>query len=383
MKVGTPGFQGERLRQARIAIGLSQASLALMLGGKTAQMVSVFESGENTPSPETFNRIVSVTRQPAHFYLTRVPEDLTSDAAHFRSLRSLDELARARAEVHLLWLAEYVRYVKTHVELPPLDLPDFSDIPRDPLQITREHIRQAAQRLRAHWHLGSAPLPDLINLLEASGFIVAVQPFDSPKWDAVSFWDEQGSTPIILLNSDKPSHFRMRFNLAHELFHLLFHRYCDSSLKRSKDIYRFLEEQAHYFAGELGLPYGTFEKDLYDTSLDAMRVVKMKWRFSIGSMIHRLNDLGLTNDREDTNLWKNYSRRKWRASEPLDKEIEPEHPTVLNRAVSAMVEHSAQSVEEIRINGIFSESTQDMFINMGEDFWRPPTPQLKVHKMFG
>lgn len=383
MKIGTPGFQGERLRQARIATGLTQASLALLLGGKSAQMVSAFESGESTPAPDTFNRILSVTRQPAHFFLTQVPHGLQLSSSHFRSLRSLDEVARARAEMHLLWLAEYVRYVKQHVELPEVNLPDFSDMPTDPVHLSHEDIRIAAQQLRKHWSLGNGPLPDLMNLLEANGFVIAVQPFDSPKWDALSFWDEESQTPIILLNSDKPSYFRLRFNVLHELFHLLFHRHVSTELKNLKEYTRMLEVQAHLFAGEMGTPHGAFEHDLYATNLDALRVVKPKWGFSIGSMIHRLHDLGLTNEKEDRALWTNYSRRKWRTSEPWDDEYVLEEPVVLKQAVEAMVEHQAQSIEEVRVNGLLSEETQGNLTGLSEEFWRHPAPEVKVYKLFG
>ena len=385
MKVGTPGFQGERLRQARVAIGLTQASLALLIGVKSTQVISGFESGEATPAPEVFNRIVAVTRQPVHFFLTPVPLDLRPSPIIFRSMRSLDEVAKASAEMHLLWLAEYVRYVKEYVELPSLNIPNFSDIPEDPLLITDEHIREAAKRLREFWDLGTAPLPDIVNLLEANGFIILLQEFDSPKWDAVSFWDEETRTPIIILNKDKPSYFRLRFNLLHELFHLLFHRKVDEELCKAKNYASYIERQAHLFAGEMGLPKAAFLKDVYATNLDALRVIKLKWGFSIGAMIHRLSDLGVLNERESTNLWKNYGRRKWRTEEPwdMDKRYPPEKPTILHNSIGAIFEHKAQSLEDIRANGLFSEDIQELCTEMGEEFWRSPTPDLKVYKLFG
>lgn len=383
MKLGTPGFVGERLRQARVALGLTQASLAMLIGEKTAQSVSHFESGGATPSPETFSRLLTVTRQPPHFFLTPVPEGLHVDTAYFRSMRSLDELARAKAEQHALWLAEYVRYVSEYVEFPSLNLPDFSDFPADPMQLTNDHIRTVAKRLRQHWKLGEGPLPDLVNLLESNGIVVSIQKFDSPKWDAVSFWDGATNTPIILLNSDKPSVFRLRFNLLHELFHLLFHRNVAADLKRHKDYEKKLEAQANRFAGEMAFPLGVFEDDLYAMNLDAMRVIKRKWNFSIAAMIHRIEDLGLVEEREAKNLWVNYTRRKWRGEEPWDKETNLEEPVVLKKAIETMVEHEAQSVNEVRVNGVFSEETQSLITGLGEEFWMDTSPQVKILKMFG
>lgn len=383
MKSGTPGFVGERLRQARVALGLTQASLAMLIGEKTAQSVSHFEAGTATPSPDTFSRLLTVTRQPAHFFLSPVPEGLHVDTAHFRSMRSLDEVARAKAEQHAIWLAEYVRYISTYIDFPELNLPDFSDLPDDPMLLTNGHIRQIAQRLRRHWKLGEGPLPDLVNLLEANGFIVSMQKFDSPKWDAVSFWDDATNAPIILLNSDKPSAFRYRFNVLHELFHLLFHRKVPTELKRQKDYEKKLEDQANTFTAEMAFPYGVFENDLYAVNLDAMRVIKRKWNFSIASMLQRVIGLGLVDDREARNLWVNYTRRKWRANEPWDEETPPEEPVVLRKAIEAMVEHEAQTLNELRVNGVLSEETQSLIAGLPEDFWRGAEPQVKILKMFG
>lgn len=383
MKLGTPGFQGARLRQARIALGLTQASLALMLGYKDAQVIGEFEAGKSTPQPDIFQRMSTITGQPAQFFLRPLPPNQKRSPVLFRSMRSLDEVAKARAEVMLLWLAEYARYLQGFVELPSLDLPTFSDIPKNPLQITDEHIRDAAGRLRKHWKLGRAPLPNLINLLESVGFVIHVASFDSHKWDAVSYWDADTRTPFILLNSDKPSYFRLRFNLLHELFHLLFHQDIDPELRESPAYQRMLEQQAHYFAGEMGLPYDAFPADLYAMNLDALRVTKLKWGMSIGAMIHRLHDLTLTNEREDRNLWANYARRKWRTEEPLDDAKGAEHPTVIHRIVKLLIEHQVLTTEDLRHGGLFSEAVQEQFARMGEEFWRPITPELKIHKMFG
>lgn len=382
MKLGTPGFVGERLRQARVSLGLTQASLAMLIGEKTAQAVSHFESGSATPSPETFNRLLAITRQPAHFFLTSIPAGLHVDTTHFRSMRSLDELARAKAEQHAMWLAEYVRYVSEYIEFPELNLPDFSDLPKDPMYLTKAHIRIIAARLRQHWKLGEGPLPDLANLLESNGFIVSMQKFESPKWDAVSFWDESTNAPIILLNTDKPSYFRVRFNLLHELFHLLFHREVPVEAKKNKDYAKKLEDQANAFVGDMAFPFGVFENDLYGMNLDALRVIKRKWNFSIAAMIHRIEDLGLVEENEARNLWVNYSRRKWRAEEPWDDEVPLEEPIVLRRAVEAMVEHEAQTLNELRVNGVFSESTQSLLTGLPDDFWRTQEPQVN-YKLFG
>ena len=67
----------------------------------------------------------------------------------------------------------------------------------------------------------------------------------------------------------------------------------------------------------------------------------------------------------------------------MDKRYPPEKPTILHNSIGAIFEHKAQSLEDIRANGLFSEDIQELFTEMGEEFWRSPTPDLKVYKLFG
>ena len=381
MKLGTPGFQGKRLRQARISLGLTQESLALMLGYQDAQSVSALEVGGDTPSPEIMQRILTITRQPMHFFTAPLDSDLENQTVLFRSMRSLDEISRARAEVSLMWLAEYVRFLEKYVDFPEINLPDFSDIPKDIFEISDGDIRSIATRLRDFWGLGKAPLPNLINLLESNGFIIHLNSYDSHNWDAISYWDKITGNPLILVNTDKESYFRVRFTILHELFHLLFHQNLDMTLKKTKAYQKELERQANLFAGEMALPFDAFPKDLFAHSLDALRVIKSKWRVSIASMIYRMDDLGIIKTEETKRMWANY-RRRWRDGEPLEG-VDLEEPTIINSTINLLDEGKVLNAESLLLESIFSQEIQEEFSKMGDEFWQMSRPQLKIHKLFG
>ena len=77
--------------------------------------------------------------------------------------------------------------------------------------------------------------------VENSGVIILNLPRDIPKIDAFSTWaklDEE--RPIIALLAGRPMD-RIRFNIAHELGHLVLHRSLRSSLK-------LVENEANEFA---------------------------------------------------------------------------------------------------------------------------------------
>jgi transcriptional regulator with XRE-family HTH domain len=68
MRPGSPGFVGQRLREAREARELTAVALADLIG-VTRQAVSQYENGLQTPAPEVMRRITEVVRLPYHFFL--------------------------------------------------------------------------------------------------------------------------------------------------------------------------------------------------------------------------------------------------------------------------------------------------------------------------
>jgi transcriptional regulator with XRE-family HTH domain len=59
MTLGTPGFVGARLREAREAQGLSQADLARLID-TSRQAISLYEKGEITPAPSMTRLLADV-----------------------------------------------------------------------------------------------------------------------------------------------------------------------------------------------------------------------------------------------------------------------------------------------------------------------------------
>jgi hypothetical protein len=72
----------------------------------------------------------------------------------------------------------------------------------------------------ATWQLGNGPIDDITVLIENSGVIVATVDGVDEKVDAFSMSRKR---PVIIRNSSKESPCRYRFDLAHELGHLLMH----------------------------------------------------------------------------------------------------------------------------------------------------------------
>jgi len=104
MRVGTSGFIGQRLREAREARGLSGVDLADMLG-VTPQLIYAYQSGEATPSPQVMELISERLGFPLSFF-TR-PALINDKAGIFwRANSSATRVAQRRAEARITWLKE-------------------------------------------------------------------------------------------------------------------------------------------------------------------------------------------------------------------------------------------------------------------------------------
>jgi Zn-dependent peptidase ImmA (M78 family) len=140
---------------------------------------------------------------------------------------------------------------------------------------------------------------------------------------------------------------RWRFDLAHELGHILLHAHVtERELARPQD-FKLIESQAHRFAAAFLLPLESFAEDFFAASLDALRAIKNKWKVSIGMMIRRARQAELISEETERRLWIGYGRRKWRTREPLDDILEPEYPRIIGRALQLLLSSGGQSAEDV------------------------------------
>lgn len=328
MKLGTPGFVGARLREAREARGLSGPTLADLLG-VTRQAISQFENGEKSPAQDTLRRMTEVLNLPQPFFLRPVVED-TAGTVFFRSRVSATKVARVKARRRRVWLEHVAAFAAQHIELPPVNFPRF-DFPSDPAKITDTDIEQAATETRRFWGLGDGPISDVALLLENNGAIIAREPFDEAKLDAYSAWARD--TPYVIMSEDKQSAARSRLDLAHELGHLILHRNVDDvRLEVRRADFKLTENQAYLFAGMFLMPRSTFASDVILPTLDAFLALKPKWKVSVAAMLMHATHLDLMSPEQSERLWIAHSRRKWKIHEPYDDDIPVERPRLLRLA---------------------------------------------------
>ena len=334
MTVGTPGFTGSRLREAREIEGLSILSLAGLIG-KTRQAISQYEIGAVSPQPDVMRRITHVLNMPPDFF-TLPPREPASEPLFFRSLSAATATARTRASHLFRWVRDIANDLNTYVKFPPVNIPDIQ-VPSDPSSLRDDDIEGIATSVRRFWGLRDGPISNLTRLLEHNGVIVTHLDVGSDSLDSFSAWAHiQELRPIVVINTDKASAVRMRFDAAHELAHLILHRHVANVQLGHTPNHKLIEEQAYRFAGAFLMPDATFSEDIFIPTLGSLQAIKPKWLVSVAAMLHRAETLELLQTEQARSLWINYSKQKWRRGEPLDDTLLFEEPHLLRRAFEVL-----------------------------------------------
>lgn len=346
---GTPGFSGARLREARIARGLSAASLA-EIAGVTRQLISQYEHGQTAPTPDTLYLLAARLNLPPDFFVqeARIPRE---QPIFFRALAAATKGERDKAESRLDWLDDLVTYLGRFVDFPVVELPRVEDVGRP---WSDAMIEDAAQAVRQAWNLGDGPIPSVVGLLERHGVVVTRGIVETEALDAFSVRLVRDERPAVFLGADKDSASRSRFDAAHELGHHILHRNVSPRRLANPVERKSIEREAHRFASALLLPAREFARDLRAPTLAGMQLVKGRWLVSIGAMIQRCSDLEILRQDEAARLWMARARRGWARHEPLDDEIPFEQPAMLRQAVEIVVGEDVraprQLLDELRLS---------------------------------
>lgn len=345
MSVGSPGFNGNRLREAREARGFTGVDLARQVGVSRG-LVSQYEKGDASPSPDKLYLLSSLLGMPVDFFLLPDRQDEASQV-YYRSLAAATKASRNRAKAHLRWLGDIVHYLEEYVAFPALDVPDYSSQKRTDIRtaIPSLEIEAAADETRGVWQLSDGPISNVAWLLENKGMIVTRGILETESIDAFSTWIR--GRPCVFLGADKDSAARSRFDAAHELGHAVLHRNVEPSQLADGLGHKIIESEASRFASAFLMPSSSFPMDLPAPTLQAMQNAKPRWVVSIGAMVYRLAQLEVLTDEEAKLLWLARSRRGWHRQEPLDDTIPIEQPRALHNALSLIVARGVKSKDQV------------------------------------
>lgn len=361
---GIQGFEAGRLGQILAARRLSQAQLAALVGVSPAT-ISKWRSGSQAPERDTLERLASVVNVTPEWF-TRAPSMKVS-LPLFRSNASAHVAARAMLEARVEWAQDVALALAEFVDYPALNLPTRSFT--DPDQITADEIELAASECRDLWRIGRTAVPDLALAIEGAGVVLVREETGVSQIEGLSAWSEELGRPLVLLSADKDNGYRSRFDLAHELGHLILHRHIPRPTERER--HKQLEQQAHRFAGAFLLPAETFADEIRTpVTLDDLLLLKRRWGVSVAAMVMRLRALKIVDDEGAQLLFKRRSARWGVKSEPGDGDRAPERARLLRRTIDLLVEENVMPLDSIPRHIGLAAYDIEMLAGLPEGYFR-------------
>lgn len=347
-------FNGKQLTFARKARGLTMKALAEQ-ANISRQMISSYESEKTIPTGKNILKLAQVLDFPSSFF-SREVEALTSDGMFFRSQSAATKRARDMQKMDLTFSNSIYNLLKKYVEFPVVNLPQlYVD---DYKELTSEIIKDKATELREIWGIdNNSPIPNLIRIMEANGFIVTKSNMENPKIDAVSKWVLD--RPFVIFTDNGESAVRRRFNAAHEIGHIILHSEIESIYDLNATELKKIEKQANEFASYFLLPDDAFLDSLVTINLEGFIQLKKYWLVSIGAMVMKTYNLGILNDNQYTYIQKKMSKNRWKKVEPLDNELNVEQPSVFLEVYKMLVE-----------SGLFNNISLNTKIGLPQDYLR-------------
>lgn len=354
-----------RLSEARLAARLTQTDLAARVG-VSRQAISSYELGDKHPDPTVLHRISEELCQPVSLFTKSEHLTFGRRSANFFRKKGVDTKRRNQAcEVYSTWFASSVYAFEHIANFPKVDLPSFEPEDSDADGYSHEEIELHAEEVRRHFGLGLGPISNVIRLLETKGVSICRLEIPKENIEAFSYWS--GERPFIFLASDKKSAVRRRFDVAHELAHLCLHRWVGEEELDDPKRLKKIESEADHFAGAFLLPRKSFPNEIYTPRVEALIDLKSRWKVAIQAIIYRCKDLGLFDERQIVNMYKQISYKKWRTVEPLDSgphAIPFEEPLLLRRVAELVFASGRYSVDELKADLALSDNTLEQFFGL-------------------
>lgn len=314
----TESFNPSRLSLARMRRGLTVAALARSMG-VTPRTITRWESGDSQPSDDAVAELSHHLTFPTSFFTAPDVVDLPLASVSFRALSKTSAGMRNSA-VSAGRIAVLISdWIDRHFRLPGPNVPTLSGYEPE----------LAAAALRERWGLGARPIGNMVHLLEANGVRVFSLSTELAAVDAFSFHSK--GRPFALVNTLKTGE-RQRFDLAHELGHLVMHG------EHHRTAGREAEFQAQRFAGALLMPRDdVMAQPLWNANTERILATKARWRVAAMALTHRLRELEMLTEWGYRDACVLLSQAGYRRSEPRDP-IVPETSQVLGKVFRSLRE---------------------------------------------
>jgi len=330
--VGTHLFDGERLRLARVAKGLTLDELGSRVSA-TRQYLNQLEQGAKQPTDGMIAALAAALGVTERFFTLPAKGGVSAEQCHFRKQRTTPVSVVSQVLARGTLLDGFIGRLDYALELPDVSFPDI------PVVSTAD-IECAAEEARDQWNLGTGPISSMMRVVENAGAVVSFFGGVSERVDALSI---DRPRPMIIRSEAKPSACRLRFDLAHECGHLVMHKGVVTGDKVTED-------QANRFASAFLLPRAAFIHEFprgRTLNWQAIFEMKLRWKVAASAILRRAYDLKMVSADQYRTGYIHLSKTGQRKFERYDDVIVSEEPELLTSAMTALEQASPGAVRRI------------------------------------
>ena len=341
-------FDGDSLAFAIRRRSMKKKDLAESLGVTTRQL-SNYLNNERQPSLSVLRQMSTVLNFPITFFSGE--DDWWRDAPrgiNFRKASAMTKAQEDSAKAMSKYAEGFLELVEKQYEFPALDIPSVSV--NESSGLTPE---DAADLVRAEWGITGMKLENLIAFLEMKGVRIFSLDERNNNIDAYSMWRD--SAPFVFLNTQKTVE-RTRFDLAHELGHLVMHQGVKATSPEQ-------EAEADRFASAFLMPASSIKAHLSsDMLLDDLISAKSHWGVSLAALVYRMNRLGFFSEWMHRTLCIRIAQEGFRKHEPNRLPDSYERSTVLTRVLEDLCLNGASIASIAKKMNVYENEIKQLLL---------------------
>lgn len=328
-------FIGGNLRIARNFHGLTLAELGRIVS-LSHSLLHQFEAELSRPTEPVVASLAQALQLEPSFFSLPIKEEFRDEECHFRG-ENMPRQVKTRVLAHGTLFGTFVRFMDQRVRLPKIELP-VEDA------AGKQAVERAAERCRVGFGLGlDRPITSMCRLLENKGVVVTRFGASTESSDAINVdaFSRMGTRPVVVLNTDKASTSRNRWDMAHELGHLILHGGMQPGDAE-------LERDANSFASAFLLPRVGFLREFpLQQRLDweIVFAIKRRWKVSAAAILKRGLELKRMDAGEYKRAWKHYLHHGWNKGEPDEPADEP--PELVPKALQVLEESARTALLDV------------------------------------
>lgn len=324
-------FRPELLSLRRRMLGLSQSELAKTAGISQGSL-SKTEQGLKDVSSSQIEMLARALKCPVSFFFQPEREYGPPLSMHDGMFRKGAVSTKAIEKI----IAELnTRIAHARTLLQSSDLEPELPLPFYEVDDFENDFEKIAHNVRRAWLMPRGPVKNLTDYMERAGVLIIKCDMSGARVDGVSY-RISGLPPIVFLNMDLSAD-RERFTLAHELGHLVLHRFPTEKM----------EKEANSFAAEFLMPATDIAPELKGLTLEKAAALKPYWKVSIASLLYKAKTLKSVDEGQMQYLWRKRSAFGWNNKEPESLDFPNEQPTLLDALLQNMQDDLGYSHEEL------------------------------------